>query len=81
MQMATITIKNMPEELYKAIKLMAKSHQRSLNNEIIYRIRQSLGYENLNPEKLRAEAREFRNRMKSGLTPEQIEKAINEGRE
>ena len=79
--MATVTIKNMPDELYKAIKLMAKIHQRSLNNEIIYRIQQSLGVVRVNPEKLRAEAREFRSRMKSGLSAEEIERAINEGRE
>lgn len=81
MLMATITIKNIPEELYRAIKLMAKSHQRSLNNEIIFRIQQSLGYTTIDPEKLRDDAREFRNRMRSSLTPDQIKKAINEGRE
>lgn len=79
--MATVTIKNMPDELYRAIKLMAKSHQRSLNNEIIYRIQKSLGYEKIDPEKLREEAREFRNKMKAGLSKEEIEKAINAGRE
>lgn len=81
MLMATITLKNIPEELYRAIKLMAKSHQRSLNNEIIFRIQESLGYTTFDPEKLRNEAREFRNRVRSGLTSDQIKKAINEGRE
>lgn len=33
--MVTITVKNIPEELYERIKLQAKANRRSINNEII----------------------------------------------
>lgn len=33
--MATITIKNIPEELYEQIKVQAKNNHRSINKEII----------------------------------------------
>ena len=33
--MATITIKNIPDEVYEKIKLQAKANHRSLNSEII----------------------------------------------
>jgi len=33
--MVTITIKNIPEEIYEKIKLQAKTNRRSVNSEII----------------------------------------------
>jgi len=33
--MVTITVKNIPEELYERIKLRAKANRRSVNSEII----------------------------------------------
>ncbi|MCC6500170.1 MAG: Arc family DNA-binding protein [Anaerolineales bacterium] len=33
--MTTITIKNIPEEIYERIKLQAKANRRSVNREII----------------------------------------------
>lgn len=78
--MATVTIKNMPDELYQIIKKMAKSQHRSLNNELIFRIEQSLRFNPVSPETIRENAREFRKKLRGELSPEEIEKAINEGR-
>jgi plasmid stability protein len=33
--MVTITVKNVPEEIYERIKLQAKANRRSINSEII----------------------------------------------
>jgi plasmid stability protein len=33
--MVTITVKNIPEEIYERIKLQAKANRRSVNSEII----------------------------------------------
>ena len=33
--MVTITVKNLPEEIYEKIKLQAKANRRSVNSEII----------------------------------------------
>jgi len=34
-QMTTVTIKNIPEDIYEKIKLQAKANRRSVNSEII----------------------------------------------
>jgi len=40
--MATITVKDIPDELYRRLKTAAASNRRSINREIISRIEQSL---------------------------------------
>lgn len=80
--MASLTLKNIPDRLYQRLKLAAKLRHRSLNSEIIYNLEKSFGMTDKDPEKLRDEAWEFRERIgkRGQLTPEEIDKAINEGR-
>lgn len=78
--MATITIKNIPKDLYERLKVLAKLRHRSLNSEIIHNLEMSVGVGERDPEKIRAQAREFRKKVKGQLSLEEIEKAINEGR-
>lgn len=40
--MATITVKDIPDELYRRLKTAAASNRRSVNREIISRIEESL---------------------------------------
>ncbi|MCC6166009.1 MAG: Arc family DNA-binding protein [Caldilineaceae bacterium] len=40
--MATITVKNIPDDLYLALKQAAEANHRSVNREIIVRIEQPL---------------------------------------
>ena len=40
--MATITVKNIPDDLYRRLKAAAESNRRSINGEIISRIEESL---------------------------------------
>ena len=40
--MATVTIKNLPDDLYELIKKNAASNYRSINGEIIFRLERSL---------------------------------------
>ena len=40
--MPTITVKNIPDDLYQRLKAAAQRNRRSLNGEIISRIEQSL---------------------------------------
>jgi len=40
--MATVTIKNLPDDLYELIKKNATSNYRSINGEIIFRLERSL---------------------------------------
>lgn len=80
--MATITLKNIPDEVYERLKYLAKIRHRSLNSEIIYNLEKSLGMNEEDPQVLRKEVEEFRNEIarKGTLAPDEIEKAINEGR-
>jgi plasmid stability protein len=80
LHMANVTIKNLPDELYRDLQLLAKRNQRSLNNQLIVTIQRSLRAENVDPAELRAQARQFRKRLTRGLTPEEISLAINQGR-
>ena len=78
--MATITIKNIPKELYERLKVLAKLRHRSLNSEIIHSLEKSIGVGEVDPEKIRAQIREFRQKVKGSLSLDEIEKSINEGR-
>jgi plasmid stability protein len=90
-EMTSITIKNLPPELYEQLKLRAQNNRRSINNEVIVLLEMGVGMEmdlRLAPkrtpaevERILAEARKVRElTAKYKLTDEEIEKAINEGR-
>jgi plasmid stability protein len=79
--MATVTIKNIPEELYDHIKRSARSNRRSINSEIITCIEKALAGRTFNAEKVLAAARSLR--KKTGdyvFTEKEITKAKNAGR-
>ncbi|MCI0752064.1 MAG: Arc family DNA-binding protein [Flammeovirgaceae bacterium] len=80
--MATITIKNIPDRLYKRLKLIAKHRHRSLNSEIINTLEKSVGTAAVEPQDLMKELDEFRERIakRGKLSAGEIDKAINEGR-
>jgi plasmid stability protein len=42
--MPTLTIKNMPDEVYRRLEESARLNRRSLNNEAIVLLERSLGY-------------------------------------
>jgi antitoxin FitA len=81
--MKTITLKNIPEDLYSRLKLMAKENQRSLNGEILFALQTFLLTRKERPsaEEVIRQAREFREKIKVVLSDDEIENAINEGRE
>ena len=84
-KMASITIKNIPDELYTRLKKRASLNHRSINGEVIYCLEDALS------PKLRSMTTEDkldlvqRSRVKidpeKWLTPEQLKAAIEEGRE
>lgn len=81
--MPTITIKNIPDNVYDRLKEQAKTNHRSLNSEVIVLMERAatLYRTDADVERILAGARATRE-MTSGyvLTPEDIESAINEGR-
>ncbi len=79
--MASITVKNIPDDLYMEIKESAKIHERSINSEIIYRLRQCLSSRKTNPEKLVARIEAIhKDTDVPQLTDDMIKKAKEEGR-
>ena len=79
--MVNITLKNIPEEIYKQLRKRAKSNERSINGEILFMLKRHLAAEErANPEDIIREAREFRKKVKGTISLEELEKAINEGR-
>ena len=79
--MPTLTIKNIPLELYKCLKERAAENRRSLNGEVIVCLERAVGYERLDAETYLARVRAFRRTLPNVfLTDEEITATKNEGR-
>jgi plasmid stability protein len=79
---ATLTIKNLPESVYEALKLRAQENRRSINSEAIVLIEQAVGLGPLPVAEILAETRLLREKTAHyHVTDNEIEAWINEGRE
>ena len=58
--MTTITVKNIPAELYERLKATAQANRRSVNSEIIVCIEQAVAHHPIEPEAMLARARRLR---------------------
>jgi antitoxin FitA len=61
--MATITLKNVPDNVHIALKAQAKRHKRSLNQEALFCLDQALGRGSKEPQTLLKEIRDLRSRV------------------
>ncbi len=68
--MATLTIKNIPDPVYRRLKHQAAHHRRSLNQEIISCLERSSGSVPVDPETFLARARDIRKLVKGPLLTE-----------
>jgi plasmid stability protein len=77
----TITVKNIPENLYEQLKVSAKNNRRSINSEIIICIERSVMSRRFEPEIMIAKARQLRE-LTAGyvITDEAFNQAKSEGR-
>lgn len=79
--MVTITVKNIPDDLYDQLKHAAKANQRSVNKEVIHAIRRAVAIKPLNVEETLEQARQTRELTADYvLTNEEITRMKNEGR-
>lgn len=79
--MATITIKNIPDDLYADLKRVAATNRRSINSEIIVSIEQAVRSRRVEPDELLAKIRVLREGTAVyTLTDDILDQAINEGR-
>ncbi len=77
----TITVKNIPADLYAQIKESAARHHRSINREIIAIIEKALVPQKASPDDLLVAARALREKTKKyELKRDFIEEAKREGR-
>ncbi|MBW2067097.1 MAG: Arc family DNA-binding protein [Deltaproteobacteria bacterium] len=79
--MATITVKNIPDDLYERLKATAEINRRSINSEIIACIEKAVTSHKVNPEKVLEIARELRE-LTTGhpISDEEFIRAKAEGR-
>ncbi|MBI4559951.1 MAG: Arc family DNA-binding protein [Candidatus Hydrogenedentes bacterium] len=79
--MPALTIKNLPDELYRSLRDSAKAHRRSLNSEVIVCLEQSLGTVRLDPEAFLDQVRRLRSEIRGPkLTDRFLREAKNAGR-
>ena len=78
--MASITIKNIPEDLHLRLKQRAEEHRRSLNAEVIACLEAIMAERTDDPEAWIREARVLREEVGGYLTPDSIDALIEEGR-
>ena len=77
----TITLKNIPHDLYELIKQNAAENRRSINNEVVSIIENALRSQKIDPEDFLATVRKLRERTnRIQLTNDLTYKAKNEGR-
>ncbi len=73
-RMPSITLKNIPPDLHRALKRRAKAHHRSLNKEVIATLQSTASEsEVVDVKKLIAEAREMRRKFKGETNLREIQ--------
>lgn len=80
--MVTITIKNIPPEIYERIKARAKNNHRSINGEILSILEQAISIPPIDVRATLERTRKLREMTADYIiTADEIEELINEGRE
>jgi plasmid stability protein len=79
--MPSITIKNIPEDLYERLKEAARAHRRSINSEVIVCIEKAVGTRRRDVEDILARAKTLRElTAEYSITDEEINQAKRQGR-
>jgi antitoxin FitA len=78
---ATITVKNIPDDLYQDLKQSAGTNHRSINREVIACIERAVRTRRIDPELVLARARELREKIGGRpITDAEFTRAKNKGR-
>lgn len=78
--MPSITIKNIPDDVYERIKQRATDRRRSINSEIIECLDQITRPSQVNADIVRYEAKRLRDSIKVNINEEDVKSAIQQGR-
>lgn len=80
--MATVTFKNIPDDLYEQLKQAANAHHRSVNSELIHCLEKTFKPTPVSAAELAEKALALRSRVAAErLDIDEINAAKNEGRE
>lgn len=80
-EMATVTFKNIPDDLYEKLKQAAAAHHRSVNSELIYCLEKTLRPTRISAAELAEKAAVLRNRVAvERLDADEIQDARQQGR-
>lgn len=80
MMTTTLTLKNIPADIYERLKWSAQTHRRSLNSEAILCLESVLVPARVNPAERLSRARALREKLGSDVTPVDIDKLKRAGR-
>ena len=79
--MPTITVKNIPADIYEKLKKSAETSRRSINSEIIACIERAVRSQPINPDLLLTRARKLRGKTSSHpITADEFNQAKTAGR-
>ena len=79
--MPTITVKNIPADIYNKLKKSAEISHRSINSEIIAFIERAVQSQPMNPDVFLTRARKFRSKTSSHpITDDEFNQAKTAGR-
>lgn len=79
--MTTVTLKNIPDEIYQSLKVAATAHHRSMNSEIIACLEQVLLPTRVSADERLQRAKQIRNSLNNQqFSVEDIADAIEQGR-
>jgi plasmid stability protein len=76
----TITVKNLPAELHRRLRVRAAQHRRSLNSEVVACLTATVMAERVDPEALLARARLLRREIAGRLTDAALSRLKSRGR-
>lgn len=78
--MPSITVKNIPDSIYKKLKVQAEERHRSMNSEIISCLEKSVDSNRVSSDEILRQARIMRQKAKGTLSLEETQEAIKQGR-
>ena len=79
--MPALTIKNIPDELYTELKIVAEQNHRSINSEVIVCLKKTLLPNRISPTERLKDIQALRSQIKPGvITTDEIDQIINKGR-
>lgn len=76
----TLTLKNIPDEVYEALKSAAAANRRSLNSEAIVQLERSLAVRTRSPDEILARVDALRESLKGQFLPKDIDAFKRKGR-